>query len=70
MLKVNNKHSRKHTCRSVISVKLLCNFIEITLRYGYFLVSLFLTLNIFSLVNFEHVIAGWVASNQNHSLQI
>ena len=31
---------RKHPCRSAISIKLLCNFIEITLRHGCSPVSL------------------------------
>ena len=29
-----SKFTGKHSCRSVISKKLLCNFIKITLRYG------------------------------------
>ena len=34
VLKIYNKFTGEHPCRSVISVKLLCNFIEITLRHG------------------------------------
>ena len=34
VLKICNKFTGEHTCRSVISIKLLCNFIEITLRHG------------------------------------
>ena len=33
-LKIWSKFTRKHTWRSMISIKLLCNFIEITLRHG------------------------------------
>ena len=32
--KICSKFTRKHPCRSVISIKLLCNLIEITLRHG------------------------------------
>ena len=34
VLKICNKLTEEHLCRSVISIKLLCNFIEITLRHG------------------------------------
>ena len=34
VLKICNKLREEHLCRSVISIKLLCNFIEITLRHG------------------------------------
>ena len=30
----NKKFTGGHPCRSAISIKLLCNFIEIALRYG------------------------------------
>ena len=33
-LKICSKFTGEHPCRSGISIKLLCNFIEITLRYG------------------------------------
>ena len=33
-LKICSKFTGEHPCRSVISIKLLCNFIEITLRHG------------------------------------
>ena len=33
-LKICNKFTGEHPCRSVISIKLLCNFIEIALRHG------------------------------------
>ena len=32
--KICSKFTREHPCRSVISIKLLCNFIETTLRHG------------------------------------
>ena len=34
VLKICTKFTGEHSCRSVISIKLLCNFIEITLRHG------------------------------------
>ena len=34
-LKVCTKFTGEHPCRSVISIKLLCNFNEITCRYEY-----------------------------------
>ena len=34
VLKICNKFTGEHPCRSVISIKLFCNFIEITLRHG------------------------------------
>ena len=34
ILKIGNKCTGVQPCRSVISIKLLCNFIEITLRHG------------------------------------
>ena len=35
VLKICSKFTGEHPCRSVISIKLLCNFIEITLHYGH-----------------------------------
>ena len=35
VLKICSKFTGVHPCRSVISIKLLCNFIEIALRHGY-----------------------------------
>ena len=32
VLKISNKFTGEHSCRSVISIKLLCNFTEITGR--------------------------------------
>ena len=34
ILKIRSKFTGEQPCQSVISIKLLCNFIEITLRYG------------------------------------
>ena len=34
VLKICSKFTAENLCRSVISIKLLCNFIEITLRHG------------------------------------
>ena len=34
VLKICSKFTGEHPCQSVISIKLLCNFIEITLRHG------------------------------------
>ena len=36
VLKVCSKFTGEHPCRSAISIKLLCNFIEITRRHGCF----------------------------------
>ena len=34
VMKINSKFTGKHPCRSVISIKFLCNFIDIALRHG------------------------------------
>ena len=34
VLKICSKFTRGHTCRSAISIKLICNFIEIALQHG------------------------------------
>ena len=34
VLKICSKFTGEHPCRNAISIKLLCNFIEITLRHG------------------------------------
>ena len=34
VLKIRSKFTGEHPCQSVISIKLLCNFIEITLLHG------------------------------------
>ena len=36
VLKICCKFTGEHPCRSVISIKLFCNFIKITLQHGYF----------------------------------
>ena len=40
VLKMCSKFTRVHPCRSVISIKLLCNFIENTLQHGCSVVNL------------------------------
>ena len=40
VLKICRRFTVKHSCRSVISIKLQSNFIEIALRYGCSLVNL------------------------------
>ena len=40
VLRICSKFTGEHPCRRVISTKLLCNFIEITLRHGYSPVNL------------------------------
>ena len=39
-LKIYSTFTREHSCRSVISIKLICNIIEITLLHGYSPVNL------------------------------
>ena len=39
-LKICSKFTGEHPCRSVNAIKLLCNFIEMTLRHGCFPVNL------------------------------
>ena len=34
VLKICTKFTGEHSCRSIISIKLLCNFIEIALQHG------------------------------------
>ena len=48
VLKLCSKFAVEHPCRSVISVKLLCNFIEITLRHEGSPVNLLHIFRIFS----------------------
>ena len=40
VLKICSKFTGEHSCRSVISIKLLCNFTEITLWHGFSPVNL------------------------------
>ena len=35
VLKICSKFTGEHPCQRVISIKLLCNFVEITLRHGF-----------------------------------
>ena len=56
VLKICSKFTGEHPCRSVISIKLLYNFIEITLRHGCSLVNL---LRIFR-TPFYKITSGWL----------
>ena len=56
VLKINSKFTGDHLCRSVIWIKLLCNFIEISLRHGFSPVNL---LHIFS-TPFTKNTSGWL----------
>ena len=40
LLKICSKFTGEHPCRSMTSIKLLCNFIEIVLRHGFSPVNL------------------------------
>ena len=56
VLNICSKFTGKHPCQSVISIKLLCNFIEITLRHGCSTVNL---LHIFR-SPFPRNTSGWL----------
>ena len=56
VLKKCSKFTGEHPCRNEISIKLLCNFIEITLQHGYSPVNL---LYIFR-TPFLKNISGWL----------
>ena len=56
VLKICSKFTGEHPCRSVILIKLLCNFIEITTRRGYCLVNL---VHIFR-TTFPRNTSGWL----------
>ena len=58
VLKICCKVTGEHTCQSAISIKLLCNFIEITLWHGYSSVNL---LHVFR-TSLPKNISGGVAS--------
>ena len=58
VLKICSKSTGEHPCRSVISMKLLCNFIEITLRHGRRRSGVFIV-NFVSIVDFEQVNVNW-----------
>ena len=51
VLKICSKFTGKPPCQSVISMKLLCKFTEITLRHGYFPLNL---LHIFRVLFLDH----------------
>ena len=55
VLKTCSKFTREHIERSVISIKLLCYFIEITLRHEYSVVNL---LHIFRTLFSENPLEG------------
>ena len=59
VLKIYSKFTWEHPCRSVISIKLQSNFIEITLRHGCSLVNL---LHIFR-KPFLRSTSGWLLLN-------
>ena len=61
------KFTGEHSCRSVISIKLLCNFIEIALWHGCSPVNL---LNIFR-TTFSKNTSGWLLlkTHTNQSIQ-
>ena len=56
VLKICSKFTGKHPCRSVILIKLFCNFIETTLRHGSSPVNL---LHIFRTIFLKNT-AGWL----------
>ena len=56
ILKICSKFTGEHPCRSVISIKLLCNFIEITLRHGCSPVNLLHTFR----THFPRNTSGWL----------
>ena len=57
VLKICRKFTGEHPCRSAISIKLLCNFIEIALRHGCSPVNL---LHIFTIAFPKHL---WAAAS-------
>ena len=65
VLKICSKFIGEQQCQSLISIKLLCNFIEITLRHGCFPVNL---LHIFwTPFSKEHF---WVAASETFRLKL
>ena len=58
-LKICSKITGEHTCRSVIPIKLLCNFVIITLRHGCSPVNL---LHVFRTPFFKNT-SGWLLLN-------
>ena len=59
ILKICSKFTGEHLCRSAISIKLLCNFIEIALRHGCSTVNL---LHIFRTRSLKNT-SGWLLLN-------
>ena len=57
--KLSSKFTEEHPCRSAISIKLLCNFIQITFRHGCSPVNL---LHIFR-TRFRKNTSGWLLLN-------
>ena len=67
VLKICSKFTGEHRCRSVISIKLLCNLIEIALLHGRSLVNL---LHIFRTPFLKNT-SGWLLLNPlSHDLVI
>ena len=66
LLKIYSKFTGEHTCQSVISIKLLCNFIEIALSHGCSPVNL---LHIFR-TPFPKNTPGWLFLKENMSFII
>ena len=64
ILKICSKFTGEHTCRSAISIKLLCNFIEIALRHGCSPVNL---LHIFR-TPFLKTTSGWLLLKEDFSI--
>ena len=62
VLKIRMKFTREHPCRIVISIKLLCNFIEIALRHGFSYKLAAYFQNTFSKENL------WVAASENYKV--
>ena len=56
VLKICSKFTGEHSCQSVTSIMLLCNFIEITLRYGCSPVNLLHTFR----TSFTKTTSGWL----------
>ena len=65
VLKICSKFAGEHPCRSVISTKLIRNFIEMTLRHGCFSVNL---LNNFR-ISFDKNTSEWLLLNITSKFQ-
>ena len=74
VLKICSKFTGENPCRSVVSIKLLCNFIKITLRHGCSPVNLLLIFRttfprntsgwLLLIFSSEHIICGGVFRTQ------